>query len=313
MFLPQIKADSIAVLTGVRATSMLVACPTIKLAELRTHRLFVQTDDVMGVGSNDVELSINANSSRAIPADKVAEMVRTNPYQPHWTAEQSGMSGGDTTDDQFYSANDAWKDYQFHSLSTYERLKSLGIHKQNTNLALHPFARSIVILTGDAGAWDNWFNLRLSDGVYPDIRHLARQMKAAYDNSLPVKLHPGQWHLPFADQHPGDCNWNVYRHTPPIDHIWVSASCCARISFANEREETLSKHIERANRCIALKHNVFEHQLKSPTREDLQHMGLDYYEFNPNEFMARPGKYLSNIKGWVQARKMIENNELGNF
>jgi len=305
MKLPQLKADSVAALTGIRVTTYLVEVPTVKLAELRTHRLFVQTDDVMGLGSSDSYLSLNANSSRAIPADRLAARVNEDPYEPLWTAEQKGMSGAPATEDQCLEAGLAWDDFRYSAYDVQLWLKRIGIHKQETNLVLHPWSWSVCVITADHYGWDNWFRLRCADGVYPAIRRLAEQIREIHYESTPTMLYPGEWHIPFIEQ----CPDPLPTQGIPLKHLAVSGSCCARISYNNDTTETYETHLKRAKRCVELKHNVFEHQLMSPYESDLAEMGVGY-ELVDGYWNYKRGSLHSNIAGWVQARKLIEQNAI---
>lgn len=301
MFKPKITADSYASTTRIRATSFLTAVPTCKLAELRTHRSLIQTDDVLGVGGSESRLSLNANSSRAIPVDRIAEMCKESPYEPLWTLNQPGMSGKPADDANGFKASWFWQEYLDEALRLYEGLKEYNIHKQDANLLFHPFAWTVCVITGDELAWKHFFKLRTDKNVYPAIRDLAIQMQDLYGSSTPAILQPGEWHIPFADQTDS---------TELNDKLLVSASCCARISYANEQSEPLEKHLERARKCLALGHQVFEHQLMCPYPSHLQHMGVSYIGYGDGTYIPTKGKYFSNVSGFVQLRKLIEAGDI---
>ena len=77
MFKAEIIADSINE-AGERLTSMVIVCPRIVLAEFNTHRVF----------------SRNSSSSRAIPFEKMVQMVEEHPFIPiKWMKEHKGMQG----------------------------------------------------------------------------------------------------------------------------------------------------------------------------------------------------------------------------
>src|SRR6266576_1423871 len=76
MYDVKILADSISP-ENVRLTTFEVTFPRFILAEFNTHRM----------------LSRNSASSRAIPLEKQLKKIEEDPFTPHWTGEQKGMSG----------------------------------------------------------------------------------------------------------------------------------------------------------------------------------------------------------------------------
>ena len=85
------------------------------------------------------------------------------------------------------------------------------------------------------------------------------------------------------------------------------------ISFDNQdKEEPVEKHIERSGKLINSKHwSTAEHQAQVPTRRELYDGDFDstYHNFIGVTPIYKKGKYVSNIKGWKQLRKLIENEE----
>ena len=85
------------------------------------------------------------------------------------------------------------------------------------------------------------------------------------------------------------------------------------MSYDNQdKEESIESHINRANRLITSKHNsTMEHQYQVPTKQEI--MSNDFKEGFINELFTeeikyQKGKYISNIKGWKQFRKIVENS-----
>ena len=75
MIKAEVVADSLSP-QGDRLTSLLITFPRIILAEVNTHRM----------------LSKNTSSSRAIPFNKMVEVVQNNPFIPiAWQKEHKGM------------------------------------------------------------------------------------------------------------------------------------------------------------------------------------------------------------------------------
>ena len=79
----QISAEIVAHSTnqqGDELISVLCTFPRIILAEVNTHRM----------------LSKNTSSSRAIPFNKMVEVIQTNPFIPiAWQKEHKGMQGSE--------------------------------------------------------------------------------------------------------------------------------------------------------------------------------------------------------------------------
>ena len=115
-----------------RVTTLEMEYPRHIHAELLTHRVF----------------SRNSASSRAIPLDKMIELVNTNPVEPMWTMNQKGMSGVAALKDVCEKAHTEWDLAMQDSIRHVKALQALGIHKQNANRLLEPFQHIKTILTG---------------------------------------------------------------------------------------------------------------------------------------------------------------------
>jgi hypothetical protein len=309
-------------LTGISVATFLIPFPTVKLAEIRTHRLQSQTDDlILGLGENNKDLSMNANSSRAIPVEKVIQICSEGKgFEPMWTKNQKGMSGEELSSesDEYQCALDNWDYAQSAAINSVLEMQSIGIHKQDANLLLHPFSWSAVVITADAIGWYDFFKQRCKEDVYPAVQFIAREMQQLWDNTEAAELEEGEWHIPFCDEH------NVTDILPGFltleERLMVSASCCARISYNNLKGETLEAHQKRAQWCFDNGHlSVAEHQLRAPTKYELLDGGYFNIEYGmyqvsldksvPPAIGHTKGKYVSNIQGWIQYRKILENNE----
>ena len=289
---------------GIDVMSVLVKWPTVKLAELRTHRVISQLESQTIVTSGNLDdMSCNFFSSRAVPSEIQMEQVHTNPYVPKWTKRNKGMTGPFETDPGLVSEYNAiWSDFVSRALSTAQKLDELGVHKQDVSLALNPAAYTIGVLTADRAAWESFIALRTAEGVYPAVRQIAKEIEILLRSSEPEMLEPGDWHTVFDKD------------------LAVSMSKCAMISFNNHfKEESYDSHVNRAKRLIADKHvSTAEHQLQVPTKEEL--CSVDFMEsFVPSrwtekgpqgEVIYHRGKYVSNVKGWIQLRKKLEAGEI---
>ena len=129
---------------GDRITTYLLTFPRFILAELNTHRVF----------------SKNSASSRAIPFEKMVEMVETDPFIPiAWQKDHRGMQGieymiGEDAD----QSKILWDVSKNEAINTAIDLHNHGTTKQLCNRLLEPFMWHTVLLTGTE--WENFFKLR---------------------------------------------------------------------------------------------------------------------------------------------------------
>lgn len=137
---------------------MKVTFPRIVLAEFNTHRMF----------------SRNSASSRAIPFEKMVQMVTENPFIPiAWQTDHKGMQGSKyiTDPEAIRLKNLQWIEASKSAIAHAEHLHSeidQGVHsdeigdtsvtKQLCNRLLEPFMWHTVIVT--ATEWENFFKLR---------------------------------------------------------------------------------------------------------------------------------------------------------
>lgn len=148
---------------GDRVTTMLLTYPRFIHGELLTHRMF----------------SKNSASSRAIPFNKMVEMVIEDPFIPiAWQKDHKGMQGTEywidddtvTVDEgdeyerytKIYSATEhfitEWLEARDLAIAQSYELNRLGVTKQLCNRLLEPFMWHTVLLT--ATEFENFFELR---------------------------------------------------------------------------------------------------------------------------------------------------------
>lgn len=222
----KVICDSLG-LNGVRITTLELFYPRFIHAEFMTHRMF----------------SRNASSSRAIPVEKVIESVAMDSAMPiHWGKNQKGMQAHEELSPAGADeARNAWLNAKEAAVSIASYMNKLGAHKQIVNRILEPFAHIRVIVT--ATEWDGFFRLRDHADAQPEIRELARQIKAAMKGSKPKQLGAGGWHLPYVDDAALEAaNDYILHRVPFTDHgshreavlgvlLAVSAARCARVSY----------------------------------------------------------------------------------
>lgn len=142
---------------GNRITTMVVTFPRFILAELNTHRMF----------------SRNSASSRAIPAKKMIESIRNNPFIPiAWQKDHNGMQGTEYLNpEQAKMATTAWLRAKDSALEEAGNVYQAGgdgafVTKQLCNRLLEGFMWHTVIIT--ATEWENFFALRCPKYMFHD-------------------------------------------------------------------------------------------------------------------------------------------------
>lgn len=251
---------------GKRLVTMQLKYQRFIHAELMTHRVF----------------SRNASSSRAIPVAKMLQQVYEDPAMPvEWGKNQAGMQARELLSaEDTESAKSSWLLAAKLAAGAAEALMETGVHKQIANRLLEPFQWIHVVVT--ATEWDNFFELRDHPDAQPEIRELARAMKAAMAASTPRVLGFGEWHLPYLD--------DAERLGLPLtDQIACSVARCARVSY--------------------LRHN-----LTAPSVEDDKQLHDRLVlavppHMSPTEHQATPTLDTSkqaNLRGWMQYRRRIE-------
>lgn len=278
----KIVADSVSP-DGIRLLTMQLVYPRFIHSEFMTHRVF----------------SRNAASSRAIPVKKMMEQVEKNPAMPVWWGKnQSGMQAreeldywepreerffdGHRTDRMMvYSPRDeakfAWLEAARDAVKNAKRLEALGAHKQIVNRILEPWQWMETIVTGTE--WTNFYNLRRHPDAQPEIKTLADTMWDVTQQSNPVVLALGDWHLPYVDL----------------------ASYLFGGGLASTVEEMKKWSVARCARVSYLNHDKSE---PNPEKDvSLHDQLLSSGHFSPFEHQATPsGADWANFRGWKSYR-----------
>lgn len=272
---------------GDRITSFVCTFPRMILAEFNTHRSF----------------SRNSASSRAIPFERMLEMVKSNPFIPiKWMKDHKGMQGSEFHEGAILEHHEKnWlmaRDYAVHCA---KRLSGDNVTKQIINRLLEPFMWHTIIVT--ATDFQNFFALRLHEAAEIHMQELARVMLLAYNDSEPKELSDGEWHIPFGDQFDEERVYELSSYLPTDGivsknrydleaeqtelKIKIATARCARISYNNfEGKDDYEADIKLHNRLLESGHlSCFEHCAKA------------------NSIMQQSG----NFKGFVQYRKLIPN------
>jgi hypothetical protein len=271
VFYPTAKviADSISP-TGDRLVTLEVEMHRYVLSEFNTHRAF----------------SRNSASSRAIPYAKMRAKALDNPALPlSWPKEQSGMQGGEELPeiDQITSEFH-WLEARDSAVHAADKLHRIGVHKSVINRLLEPFISHTVIVSGTY--WDGFWAQRCHSDAQPEIRAVAEEMFAAFEDSKPQELYWGEWHLPYISE--------TEREEFGVEVAKkVSAARCARVSYLTHAG------VRDPMKDVELFEKLAYH--KPPHASPLEHPAFagNYIE----------GKRIrSNFSGWTQLRGQLGMN-----
>jgi thymidylate synthase ThyX len=268
MFSAKVLADSTNTCDN-RLTTMELMYPRFIHSEVMTHRMF----------------SRNAASSRAIPVEKMIEQVEKNPVIPiHWGKAQKGMQAYEEVECRS-GCEKLWLLDRNMAVHYVEAMLELGLHKQIANRLLEPWMWITVIVTGNEGAWNNFFALRCHHEAEPHIQKIAGMAREVRSQSTPQKLFAGQWHLPLIGFE-GD------ELLSDEDKVKVSVGRNARISYlTHDGRRDVQADIDLHDRLLASKHfSPFEHVAEA----------LPKWEHYADAF----GGNLGN--GWAQYRKTLK-------
>ena len=246
-----------------RLTTLELEYPRYIHPELMSHRIF----------------SRNAQSSRAIPVERMIKTVDENRWYPIFMRNQKGMTASEKlTGEELSRAKHHWREAKAKALRSARDLLYTDVHKQIVNRLLEPFSTIKVVLSSTS--FDNFFNLRLAEGAQQEIQELAYKMKEAIDNSTPTQLDIGQWHLPYVREEES--------LLPASKQVALSAARCARVSYlTHDGIRDLDKDYDLHDQLVSEKH------------------------MSPTEHQATPGvadRYYGNFKGWMQYRQHLESN-----
>ncbi len=285
--------------------------PRVVLAEAVTHRAASDTWDgcevVVTERATTKDMSKNSGSSRAIPFPRMLEKVNRDPYMPKWTLNQKGMQGADCNDASTIEKGDAlWLRLRDAATEAAAGLHELGIHKQDCNRCLEPWAWVTQVITATGKGWNNFFNLRCHKDAHPALQRIARMIYLAKRQSEPDKLGYSQWHLPFVPREEA----LALRWVPSYDSlvreevvelpdlIKFSAARCAWVSYENH---------DRDGSPVALLGTWGKLLGGSPKHASpVEHQGTPFMS-------AFPRRLESNLKGWLQARKLLTQEHMPEY
>lgn len=250
----KIIADSLGP-CGKRLTTITARYPRIIHAEVMTHR----------------DRERNAASSRAIPAHVMSQAIQDHPFVPlAWGLEKSGMQMGEQIPEELASlANKLWLEARDNMVAYADAIANIGrtyntdpalakpeyedikIHKSLPNRLTEPWMYITVVMS--ATEWENFFRLRCHSDAEIHFQKIAGMIRSLRQQSRPIPLQAGEWHLPFIWQN----DWadvyklgNTYGERLGIIKN-VSVARCARVSYlTHEGVRSIDKDIDLFTRLI---------------------------------------------------------------
>jgi thymidylate synthase ThyX len=250
MYKASVIADSIH--KRKRLTTFEFTMPKCMVAEFNTSRT----------------LSRNSASSRAIPSDRIISAIESDPFIPEWTLANKGMvAAGPLPPALAAEATEDCLAARDYMIAYAKRQVARGVSKQDANRYLEPWMYTTIVATGMDRAWEWFFKLRDHGDADPKIGKAALMMHEAYDDSEPLELNEGEWHLPYIKE--GDreraieaeCSGGFgIGHSLILAHL--SAARCARISYLRQHEDrSVEDEISRTYELVKSGHwSPTEHQ-----------------------------------------------------
>ena len=306
----KVVCDSISE-QGIRLTTFEIEYPRIVMSEFNTHR----------------SVSKNSSSSRAIPVSKMLEHTKSINLRPiYFGSKKSGMQAGEEIigEDLEY-AHAVWDSALASAIGQAELLDDCGVAKEVTNRLVEPFQLVKVVCT--ATDWENFFNLRLHPDSDPNICMLAYKMYQAMQESKPIKLKTGEWHLPYVN-----IGWNGKGEMCYADEdfnfveleqaIKLSAASCASVSYRTEGMtlEKADKIFDMLIKAEVVHSSPLEH-CATPVKPKFNELGKVRVNCSEPQsweegitHMNKQGELCSgNLRGFIQYRHLLPNNTAWKF
>lgn len=282
-----------------RLTTFELVYPRFIHGELMTHRMF----------------SRNAASSRAIPIDKVIELLQTNPAMPvHWGKNQTGMQAN-TEINNIEGAKLLWLAARDSAISHAIVMRDMGLHKQIVNRILEPYQLMKTIVT--ATEFNNWFWLRAHPDAQPEIKELAEKMLEIYEIYTPDELFEDEWHVPYVNTQRSIYTGELFyidendKYITAEEARMISASCCAQVSYRKNDGSLEKAHVvfDRLINSVPVHASPVEH-IATPVSFkmmlDLCDSGIEIEGMTHVAVNGQP--WSGNLRGWIQYRQLIDNN-----
>lgn len=289
--------------------SFVIEFPRKVLAEVVTHRCNYDQWGYEEVSFSErtttPDISKNSGSSRAIPYIRLLKKIETDPYIPErFSKDGRGMQGHGWLEGEDHTwAVAKWLEARDAAIKYAGHLWAMGVHKQDVNRLLEPWAWVTQVVTATKEGLNNFFALRCHKDADPAFQKIARLMFLAARKSTPTTLDYNEWHLPFIKPEEKDgFKWtpNVYHQELP-DLLQFSAARCAWVSYENHNKDGTAEQMKATfQRLVG---QIPRHA--SP----LEHQGSPMHA----SWEAAYRHLCSNLHGWIQARKLLKDEKITEF
>jgi hypothetical protein len=305
---------------GVRLTTFEIEYPRIVMSEFNTMRA----------------ISKNSSSSRAIPVSKMLEHTKNINLKPiYFGSKKSGMqAGNELFGEDLQYAKSTWESALHSMVHSAKILDGCGVAKEVCNRLVEPFQLVKVVCT--ATDWDNFFNLRLHPDADPNICMLAYKMYQAMQESEPVELKAGEWHLPYVgfyrvksgrgfgcvEYFTGVVGTESYYILTLEQAIKLSAASCASVSYRTEGMtlEKADKVFDMLIKAEVVHSSPLEH-CATPVKPKFNELGKVRVNCSEPQsweegvtHMNKQGELCSgNLRGFIQYRHLLPNNTKWKF
>ena len=267
-------------------------------------------------------LNKNAQSSRAVPVNSVMSINEEEPICPLvWGKNKAGMSATEELEGvALASAKALWAEAAKCAFIFSRRLADVGLHKMWSNRITEPYSRIKVVMSGTE--WENFEWLRDDpDAAQPEIVDLARRIKKEKTKSVPFKLYAGEAHVPYVSRSRGISFGIIYhdcdgREISLENALKISSSSCGQVSY-RKLDDSFDKALEIYERLFSGSKPHFspaEHPAIAMEFTNIK--DCVYADLNDGEeweegvsHVDRKGNFWSsNLKGFIQYRKLLENS-----
>jgi len=255
-----------------------------------------------------VHNSRNSASSRAISMSRLRSRIEGNPAMPIFYGKQeSSMQANEPMPaEDVEKVKRIWRDACRAAMKVHTQLEAFGLHKQWTNRIVEPWMFITITLT--ATEYDGWFHQRVSALAQPEIAWLSQQMFFLRQESRPIKLHAGEWHLPYITDED--------RQEATVQQlVQLSTARCARTSYlTHEGKRSLSEDYalyQRLRSASPAHWSPAEHPCAATTTEEWNSIVLRHIGEAVRQGVCFEPSVMGNVVGWISHRKQFPHSEEG--
>lgn len=294
----EVVADSISP-DGVRIITIQGTLHRFVLGELAKHRA----------------LSMSAQSSRAVPVQKMIDIVKDHPAMPvFWGKNQPGMRADEQLEgEQLTEAIGEWHFAAINAVNSANYMNGCGAHKQIVNRVLEPYLWQRVLLT--ATEWDNLFKLRRHKDAQPELKSFVDEVFDAMQDSTPLPLRHSEWHVPFVgrDVQLGHSRYIITEDGETeeisLDHAKkYSAARCATTSYRTDKL-SLERGLEIYKKLVESEpHHCYDDQTEVLTSDGFK-LWSDVSEDDTLASVDDGG----NFRGFKKPIQLIEQDYTGDI